>query len=100
MQGIAFLFRIDLNCTACTNQYRAAEKMMRLSEMDMRSKGVIVHIEGKELEIALLGLGLVVGDLFEVSAQAPFGGPIALRLPGAKIALRKADAYHVLVNLN
>lgn len=74
--------------------------MMRLSEMVLGGKGVVVKIEGKELEIALLGLGLVAGDRFEVSEHAPFGGPIALRLPGSKIALRKADAYRVLVNPN
>jgi Fe2+ transport system protein FeoA len=74
--------------------------MVRLSEMRLGSQGVIVKIESKELEIALMGLGLVAGDRFEIAEQAPFGGPIALRLPGLKIALRKSDAQRVLVNPN
>lgn len=72
--------------------------MMRLSDLGLGVKGVVVKIDRKDLEIALMGLGLVAGDRFEVSELAPFGGPIALRLPGSKIALRKADAHHVLVN--
>lgn len=73
---------------------------MRLSEMGIGSCGVIVQIENKELEVVLMGLGLVRGDRFEVSELAPWGGPMALRVNGGKIALGRRDAGQVIVSKN
>jgi Fe2+ transport system protein FeoA len=70
---------------------------MKLSELRIGEKGEILEIETSELEMALMRLGLVQGDRFTVSDAAPMGGPIALRIPGGKLALRKADAGNITV---
>jgi Fe2+ transport system protein FeoA len=73
---------------------------MRLSELSKGAKGVILSIEGHELELSLLRLGLLVGDRFEVSDIAPFRGPMALKVNGTKVALRLSDAHKVLTSQN
>ncbi|MEM7035685.1 MAG: FeoA family protein [Bacteroidota bacterium] len=73
---------------------------MKLAEMGKGDRGVIVKIEGKSLEMALLRLGLVPGDSFEVADLAPMGGPMALQVRGTKIALRRNNAHHVTVKFD
>lgn len=70
---------------------------MKLSEMRIGEQGEVLKIETPELEMALMRLGLVQGDRFTLSDAAPLGGPIALRIPGGKVALRKADARNITV---
>lgn len=70
---------------------------MKLSELRIGEEGEVLKIETAELEMALMRLGVVQGDRFKISDAAPMGGPIALRIPGGKVALRKADAGNITV---
>jgi Fe2+ transport system protein FeoA len=49
------------------------------------------------LKLALFRMGLLEGDKVRMAEQAPMGGPLALRVRGGKVALRKADAQKVHV---
>lgn len=77
----------------------APPKAMRLLEMEKGKQGRIVSIDSKPLEVALLKLGLLAGDIFIVSDMAPFKGPVALQVEGTKIALRRSDAQFVTVEV-
>lgn len=70
---------------------------IRLSEMKKGQRGRVISIEEPELATAMLRMGLGPGESFVFTDSAPFGGPIALRLEGGKIALRLHDARHIHV---
>lgn len=70
---------------------------MKLVDMQKGQRGRIQSIDSRSLELALLKLGLLRGDHFEVSNTAPFQGPLALQVDGTKIALRRTDAVHITV---
>lgn len=68
-----------------------------LSGLKVGTEGKILRITSSELKIALMGLGLSEGDAFAVTDRAPFGGPIALKANGTKVALRESDAKLIWV---
>jgi ferrous iron transport protein A len=70
---------------------------VKLSEVGLGQKALVLSIENPELELALMRLGLMSGDEVTVSDQAPLGGPIALRIPGGKVAIRRSDARKIKV---
>ena len=57
----------------------------------------ILKIDGKELEIALLKMGVKIGDRISFMGKAPLGDPIAIGVHGTKISLRKKDAAAVWI---
>ena len=65
---------------------------MNLDELEIGEKARVTSVGSRELEIALLQLGLVPGEVVELSNEAPGGDPIAIRVQGTKIAMRKRDA--------
>lgn len=86
----------------------AAAGLRRLSEARPGDRGRIIAVTGEsavagavdqgELERRLLEFGLVEGAAVEVLHQGPFGGdPIAARIDGALLALRRAEAYGVII---
>jgi Fe2+ transport system protein FeoA len=57
----------------------------------------VVTIGPVEAQIALLNMGLVPGDVVEVTDIALRGGPIAIRVHGTKIAMRADLARQITV---
>lgn len=72
---------------------------MRLHEVHIGTSGKILKIHSSELEMALMKLGLVRGDQFKLTHQAPFQGPLALQCRGTQIAVRRDDAKKIEVSL-
>lgn len=70
---------------------------IRLTEMEKGQRGRVISIDAPDLATAMLRMGLAPGETFVFTDSAPFGGPIALRLDGGKVALRRFDARHILV---
>ncbi|HAR43780.1 MAG TPA: ferrous iron transport protein A [Bdellovibrionales bacterium] len=69
---------------------------MGLGEIPTGSFAQIVSIEGDAGRLLLMGL--LEGALVQVVHQAPFGGdPIAVRVRGTLIALRRGEANFVKV---
>ena len=57
--------------------------------------------EGSEIISRLLEMGFLEGSRLEVIHEAPFGGdPIAVRVRGALIALRRNEANLIRVSLD
>jgi ferrous iron transport protein A len=74
-----------------------------LGELNPGFVGKIVSVGSKEdcsadLVRRLLEMGMLEGARVEVLHQAPFGGdPLAIRVRGSIIALRRNEANHVEV---
>jgi ferrous iron transport protein A len=68
-----------------------------LAKLKSGDQGLVMRILDPHLKLALLRIGLLEGDKFAVAELAPFNGPMALRVRGGKVALRKSDADQVQV---
>jgi ferrous iron transport protein A len=74
-----------------------------LGELNPGSAGKIVSVGAKadcsaDLVRRLLEMGMLEGSRVEVLHQAPFGGdPLAIRVRGSIIALRRNEANHIEV---
>jgi ferrous iron transport protein A len=65
-----------------------------------RARIVAIESEGRAAELAarLMEMGLLEGSGVELVHEAPFGGdPIAVRVRGALIALRRGEANQIWV---
>ncbi|MGE0615492.1 MAG: ferrous iron transport protein A [Bacteriovoracia bacterium] len=72
---------------------------MKLSELALGQRGRVISVRSESPVVQrLLELGFVAGAEVEVARQAPyFGDPIAVRVRGALIALRRSEAEAVEV---
>lgn len=74
----------------------------RLSELSEGDSGTIVAIRGGPINYRkrLLELGLVPGTHFKIVREAPLGDPIEIEIKGYSLALRRRDAWHIIVQPN
>ena len=77
----------------------------KLGELNKGQSATIVSVgrNGQELELAqrLMEMGLLEGAHVEVVLEAPFGGdPVAVRVRGALVALRRREANQIEVTEN
>ncbi len=63
-----------------------------VSEFRTGESGKITSIETYELKVAMMRMGLVPGEIFEMAEIAPLGDPISVRIGETKIAIRKKEA--------
>lgn len=71
---------------------------MTVNDLELGQKAHIVKITAKdELGRRIRDMGLVPGTEIEVVGRAPLNDPIALRLPGFTLSLRKNEAAYVTV---
>jgi ferrous iron transport protein A len=76
----------------------AAKTIRPLSELAIGEGGIIDSIEvDGSLRRRLLDMGLVVGTPVRVRRIAPLGDPMEICLKGYHLALRKAEAAHIMV---
>ncbi len=79
----------------------AAETIKPLSDLVVGERGVIASIEvDGALRRRLLDMGLVVGTPVSVRRLAPLGDPMEVCLKGYRLALRKAEAAHIMVRVD
>lgn len=72
---------------------------MKLSELSKGSRAMIVSVNSSPLEVTLMKLGVVTGDIVTLSDFAPFGGPLAMQIGSNKVALRRSDAARIEVKM-
>ncbi len=72
---------------------------MLLNELRVGQKATIKAIPSdKFLNLKLMSFGVFVGDQIEITAKAPFGGPICLKhLDNSFFALRKCYASKIVI---
>jgi len=68
-----------------------------LSSLGLYQQAVIVAVVSDNLRLALLKMGVSVGNRLSIANIAPLGDPIALSVNGTKISLRKADAAQIWI---
>ena len=69
-----------------------------LAELAPGDRGRVVSVAGDaDAARRLMDLGLIRGTTIEVVRRAPLGDPMELKVRGAHISLRKADAGGIRV---
>jgi ferrous iron transport protein A len=77
------------------------EQIMRMSDLPVGAAGVIARVDagnqgqGRRLE----DLGLIVGTVVRVERRAPLGDPRIYEVRRARLAMRRADAQMIDVEL-
>lgn len=74
---------------------------MKLGKLEKGQAGRILRVDGEgDVVRRLLEMGLLEGSQVELVHEAPFGGdPVAVRVRGALIALRRDEANLVDVEV-
>lgn len=72
---------------------------LSLSSLLLGQSGILKYTANHDLHLALLNLGVRQGAKLTIANIAPLGDPIAVAVNGTKIAIRKADAKHIIVEL-
>ena len=75
----------------------ALKNMMRLSELKQGQTARIQGFETSELELKLMEMGCIPGEMVTVEKVAPLGDPISIRIAGYSLSLRKDEANHILL---
>jgi ferrous iron transport protein A len=72
----------------------------KLGELEKGMTGIIVKTDGPiEIRRRLLEMGFLEGSSVELVHEAPFGGdPIAVRIRGSLLALRRNEANFIEVD--
>lgn len=74
---------------------------MRLSELRVDQKGIILKVDlpNDIVKRHLMEMGVTRGTELKVVNIAPMGDPISIELRGYELAIRKAEARYVLVEV-
>ncbi len=70
---------------------------MRLSDLKSGTRGRIIAFENPDLELKLMEMGCLPGEMVLVEQVAPMGGPMNIRISGYMLSLRKDEAIHIEV---
>jgi ferrous iron transport protein A len=70
---------------------------MRLSQLKAGQRGRIKGFESSELELKLMEMGCIPGEVVIVEQVAPLGDPISIRIAGYSLSLRKNEANQILL---
>lgn len=70
---------------------------MTLSDLKAGQQGRIKGFETSELELKLMEMGCIPGELVTVEKVAPLGDPISIRVAGYSLSLRKDEARQILL---
>jgi ferrous iron transport protein A len=70
---------------------------MKLTDLKMGQKATIVGIADVLFSNRLLEMGCLPGEELEVIHFAPYGDPIAIKILGYSLALRKSEAETIEV---
>lgn len=70
---------------------------MRLSQLKTGQRGRIKGFESSDIELKLMEMGCIPGELVIVEQIAPLGDPISIRIAGYSLSLRKNEANQILL---
>ena len=71
--------------------------ILTLADLKLGDSAIILSIDDENLAIQFMEMGCVPGEEITLQNQAPLGDPIAIKVAGYKLSLRKEDARHILV---
>lgn len=70
---------------------------MKLSECKIKTEGIVKEILESEFDNKMLEYGIVPGVKLAVVSRAAFGGPIYIAIGSQRIAIRKKEAAHIIL---
>ena len=70
---------------------------MKLSQLSRGEQGTIVAFTDLEMSVKLMEMGCLPGEIVEVERFAPLGCPIAIRVAGYQLCLRKSEASVIII---
>ncbi|MGC8868849.1 MAG: FeoA family protein [Sulfurihydrogenibium sp.] len=72
--------------------------MKTLKDLRPGEKAKVLAVEGcEEVKQKLYDLGIIPGEVVEILQDAPFGGPIKIKVHDYCLALRRKEASCILV---
>lgn len=70
---------------------------MKLSELKPGESGIIKEFSDLELSVKFIEMGFLPGERVILERVAPLGDPIAVKLSGYRVSLRKKDASTIIL---
>ena len=73
----------------------ALKIIMTLSQLKAGQQGLIKGFKSPELQLKLMEMGCIPGEIVIVEQIAPLGDPISIRISGYSLSLRKNEASQI-----
>ena len=70
---------------------------MTLSQLKAGEVGKIKGFESSDLELKLMEMGCIPGEMVVIEQVAPLGDPISVRVAGYSLSLRRNEASQILL---
>lgn len=71
---------------------------MKLSELKIGEQGIIREFTDVSLSVKLMEMGCLPGETVILERIAPLGDPIAIKVSGYRLCLRKDEASKVILS--
>ncbi|MEZ6064466.1 MAG: FeoA family protein [Planctomycetaceae bacterium] len=72
--------------------------MLTLDQLNNGQRGIITELTGDDPVTArLFEMGLLAGEPVEMIGAAPFRDPLAIRVRGTRLAIRRRDARRIVI---
>ena len=70
---------------------------MTLSELEPGEIGIVKEFTDLEMSVKLMEMGCLPGESITVSRIAPMGDPMAIRVSGYQLSLRRFEASTIIL---
>lgn len=70
---------------------------IQLSQLPKGKKAIIYEHKQSEFQLMLMEMGCIPGEVVLVEMIAPLGDPMAIKIAGYYLSIRKADADKIMV---
>lgn len=70
---------------------------MKLSQLTIGEKGIIKGFTDLEMSVKLMEMGCLPGEEVCVERFAPLGDPMAIKVSGYQLSLRKKEASTIIL---
>ena len=72
---------------------------LKLSELKVGQKAIIVSLEDEELVLKMMEMGFLPGEDITVEQVAPLGDPISVMIAGYQVSIRINEADSIIVEI-
>lgn len=70
---------------------------MKLDQLSIGDNAIVKGFEDDDLGLILNEMGILVGEVIEISGKAPLGDPLCIKNEESMISIRHGEAKKVLV---
>ena len=74
--------------------------ILKLSELKKGQSAEIISFERDELKVRFYEMGCLPGEKVKLELIAPLGDPIAIKINGYLLSIRKSDAKEIKVKVD